>query len=102
MEFIHCLGCGAIVNPALACCSACGRCVGCGLRRLRIKDPCPDCQLDFCEYCGRCPGCGRLRLVDVIEPCPNCKHPTDPVEIQRLVERFGVNQRAKKAWWRFW
>jgi len=87
--FIRCPGCDTVVDPGLPACPGCGLCLGCGARRAKKIERCPACDVPYCDCCGRCPQCLKQRYAD-LPTCESCGHPTDPGEIERLVQRHAV------------
>ena len=92
---IDCPGCDRGVFPADTIVTpCCGRCPGCGLRRLARHDPqslrCQECDSAGCDCCGRCQRCGQ-RLAAQIPPCPDCGHPTDVEKLTKTAEAFRAS-----------
>ncbi len=97
--YISCLGCSAIIDPTLAVCPGCGRCLHCGTKRAKAIESCPQCEVPYCTCCGRCPACHGLRYSDITEPC-ECGHPADVDKLRKLIASAGVRKPGeKKSWW---
>jgi hypothetical protein len=101
MTLIRCGGCESVHESTLKACPVCGRCPGCGARRIPHIDKagdCPGCGAPYCSGCGRCHVCGSLRPIDLPE-C-GCGHPADKEKLARTEEVFAPPGRSSpRRWW---
>jgi hypothetical protein len=96
MSLINCGGCDTVLESTLRACPNCGRCPGCGKKRvddglLQKKWTCAACEAPYCTGCGRCHACGQLRLFDV-EAC-ECGHPGDPERLAKTEKAYRLGRR---------
>lgn len=94
MGLIRCEGCEAVFDSRKQVCFACGRCPGCGLRRLKknqLATECVECGAPFCTCCGRCHACGTMSeiRIDICE----CGHPEDPGRLKQTEESFSASRK---------
>ena len=94
MTIIRCGGCEAIHDSTLRVCPSCGRCPGCGRRRVSKKDlpairRCSECSGSICISCGRCHQCGGMWSHE-IETC-GCGFPEDPEALRKTEETFRID-----------
>lgn len=92
MALIRCEGCQAVIESTLEVCLGCGRCPGCGTRRLRddqLAPNCPECGASQCIGCSRCHACG-FRFESGLATC-ECGHPHDPEQLRRIEKLFAFS-----------
>jgi hypothetical protein len=102
MTLIRCDGCSGVHASTTAACLQCGRCPGCGRRRLSkaelaAQSACPACNGPLCGACARCHVCGALRTFDL--PACDCGHPHDPEKLRRTEAVFGIAKESPMRHW---
>lgn len=95
MVLIRCEGCGMVHASTTIVCSECGRCPGCGQRRvskaeLTAHSACSECGEPVCPSCARCHACGALRTIG-LPPC-ECGHPDNPEKLRRMEAAFAFRR----------
>ena len=91
LNLIRCPGCECIVDVADPACSACGRCLNCGDKRIQPIVECASCSVPLCECCQRCVGCGESPSIQ-LAPC-DCGHPNNKTELSNLLKHHAISAR---------
>lgn len=92
MAMIRCQGCQAVIESTLEVCLGCGRCPGCGSRRLRgeqLVPACVKCGAFQCIGCSRCHACGS-RFESGLATC-DCGHPHDAEQLRQIEKSFAFS-----------
>ena len=91
LNLIRCPGCECIVDVADPACSACGRCLNCGVKRIPPIVECAGCSVPLCECCQRCVSCGESPT-SKLDPC-DCGHPNNKKELSNLLKHNALTAR---------
>src|SRR5262245_60450574 len=102
IKLIHCPGCDAVVDASRPCCPGCGRCLGCGDRRARGEEICPQCKVPYCTHCGKCLICNTIRYTGIVDPA-------SIVAIRQIIPDWkswyvghALPPSGARPWWSFW